>query len=1068
MFGKQLNGKCQLTLLSVILIVTSAGFAAVEVKTEHMNPADSRWNFKTIVGPSKSDIASDAQFWIVENQLATQGAKPEALSDGELPTNTDHLAEIVFLHNDSPDKGKILIDLGQAQKVSAFCTYSWHEYAPDDGSRGPQVYTLYGSKDDADHADPAKWTKIADVDTRPNTTGEKWNGQYGAVIKGQLGSYRYLLMVISPTASPKQANKQWTQTLFAEIDVHTDETLAKAGDAKALKLVKVTDVYVVFKTHLDIGYTHLVEDVIKKYRVDMMDNALKIIESGRSLPKNQRFAWTLPGWATSAILGPEQDPERKKRIEEAIKNGEIAFHALPATLYTESLDYEDLVRGLKYSVDVAKEYDIPVTIAGKMTDVPEHSWVLPTLLKHAGIEFMHIGCNYASSYPILPKLFWWEGPDGSRVLTAYTTGYGSGIIPPADWPAKNYLAMAMTNDNTGPPSPADVENIRKQAARDLPGVNIHFGTLDDFARAVLKEQPELEVVRGDTPDTWAHGLKSMPIATKLIRNTRPLGPALDIIDTQLNAWGVETDSIAEKQETAYEQSLLYSEHTWGMNGAYGGRDIWDLQEVKKTLSKHKLEHFLKSFDDHRAYAQQAGTIWSHEVSQRLSLLADSVKADGNSMVVYNALPWKRSGLVDIPGQNGGQMFVKDIPACGYKTVSLDVYNETEFSDKNTLETPFYTVKFDLDRGGISSLKYKKTGRELVDTNSEYALGQFMHERFSADNVMDFLNSYIRWEAGFGEDDFGKRGMPKDIKYAKIVPSDWTITTVKSDSRDIVTLTTGETKGLAKAYRLTFSFSRNEPSVEVKWTVDTNTPKKTPEGGWLCMPLALDAPEFTVGRSGGPIDPSKDIIPGSGRNLLTVMSGVSVQGADGTGMGVCPLDSPLVSLGIPGLYQYSLDYIPTEPVVFVNLYNNEWNTNFPLWIEGSWSERVKIWPITNKNVTEDLAVKSWESRMPLLAAKATGNKGMLPKSRRGLSLSRKGVLVTAFGKDPYGEEGTLLRVWEQAGKSGKITVTLPKGIKVSKATAVNLRGESTGKTIKVSGGKLKFNLGAYAPASYILQ
>jgi alpha-mannosidase len=414
------------------------------------------------------------------------------------------------------------------------------------------------------------------------------------------------------------------------------------------------------------------------------------------------------------------------------------------------------------------------------------------------------------------------------------------------------------------------------------------------------------------------------------------------------------------------------------------------------------------------------------------------------------------------------VFVKDVPACGYKTVSIDKYNETKSSDKNTLDTPFYTVEFDLERGGISSLVNKKTGKELVDTNSEFVLGQFMHERFSVDNWMGYLNAYIRWEAGFGLHDFGKPGMSEDIKYAKVVPSDWTISIVNSDSRDVVTLTAGDTKGLAKAFSMAFTFPRNAPSVEVEWTVDTKTPKKTPEGGWLCMPFALEDPTFTVGRSGGPIDPAKDIIPGANRNLLAVMSGVSVKGSDGSGMGVCPLDSPLVSLGIPGIYQYSLDYVPTEPVVFINLYNNEWNTNFPLWIEGSWSERVKVWPIGKGSVTEDLAVQSWEARMPLLAAQATGKKGTLPKSRQGLSLSRKGVLVTAFGKDPYGAEGTLLRVWEQAGKSGKITAKLPKGMKVSKATPVNLRGEISGKAIKVSFGKLKFNLGKYAPASFILE
>jgi len=79
-----------------------------------------------------------------------------------------------------------------------------------------------------------------------------------------------------------------------------------------------------------------------------------------------------------------------------------------------------------------------------------------------------------------------------------------------------------------------------------------------------------------------------------------------------------------------------------------------------------------------------------------------------------------------------------------------------------------------------------------------------------------------------------------------------------------------------------------------------------------------------------------------------------------------------------------------------------------------------------------------------------------------------VIITAFGVDPDGNPGTLLRVWEQAGISGKLTVTLPKGMKVSKATPVNLRGEKKGTMFVVKSGKLSFDLDAYAPASFILE
>jgi alpha-mannosidase len=100
-----------------------------------------------------------------------------------------------------------------------------------------------------------------------------------------------------------------------------------------------------------------------------------------------------------------------------------------------------------------------------------------------------------------------------------------------------YLAMEMTGDNHGPPSVVEVERLRQQAARSLPGVQVRFGTLDDFARAVMAENPELPLVRADMPDTWIHGWLSMPLEAKANRQCRALEPALDALDTQIRAWG---------------------------------------------------------------------------------------------------------------------------------------------------------------------------------------------------------------------------------------------------------------------------------------------------------------------------------------------------------------------------------------------------------------------------------------------------------------------------------------------------------------------------------------------------
>lgn len=858
-------------------------------------------------------------------------------------------------------------------------------------------------------------------------------------------------------------------------------SLAMSASPASAKPGKVTDVWVVIKSHFDLGFTDQAENVFERYRVEMMEKSLAIMDQNRLLAENKRFIWTVPGWPLAEqILGPKQDPKRKIRIEQAIREGAIAVHALSSTTHTESLDLENLVRSFSYSNRISRDYGLPLPIAAKMTDVPSHSWVMPTLLAHAGVKFLHIGCNPASQYPRLPHLFWWQGADGSRVLCGYTHNYGSGLTPPTDWPTKNFLAMIMAGDNHGPPGPEEVENMRKQFESTMPGVNIHFGTLDDFTKAVLSENPDLPIVRGDMPDTWIHGLLANPAATRSARNTQPLEPALDALDTQLRLWKLVPPPLAARLAKAYEQSLLYGEHTWGMNAEFGPRseygDDWKkwLAEMEKEAipadgdytkiplgSKRK---WMQSYQDHRDYALTAEKIVNAELDTRIAMLAKNVKTKPGSVLVYNPLPWKRSAIVSIDGK---QHFAKDVPASGYLTIEDRVVKSNQ-SDSTKLETPFFKATFDLERGGISSLIEKSTGRELADKSSPYALGQFLHERFSTHEVNDrFIKKYALMQEGWALRDFGKPGMPgaDQIPYLTTTPGNWKIRIQKSTIADHVTLTSADPKGLAVGLQLNFTFPKHAAWMEVEWQISEKTANKHAEGGWLCFPFAVNEPRFTVGRLGAPINPAEDIIPGSNRHLMAVASGVAITDSDTSGVALCPIDSPLVSLDKPGLWWWTLDFIPKRPTVFVNLYNNMWNTNFPLWQEGSWSERVRIWPVAkNTNTATDLAVQSWEARVPLLATMTAG-KGTLPDQQSGITVSRPGVLVTAFGENPDGK-GTILRVWDQTGESAELTITLP-GSYLS-ATPVDLRGENPGKPVPIRLNELKIELPAFAPRSFRLE
>jgi len=209
----------------------------------------------------------------------------------------------------------------------------------------------------------------------------------------------------------------------------------------------------------------------------------------------------------------------------------------------------------------------------------------------------------------------------------------------------------------------------------------------------------------------------------------------------------------------------------------------------------------------------------------------------------------------------------------------------------------------------------------------------------------------------------------------------------------------------------------------------------------------------------------DIVPGANRHMLAINTGLTVTDPLGRGLGICPLDHFLVSLDRPGCWKYSKDFVPRKPIVFLNLFNNLWSTNFRLWNEGTWTSRVRVWAVDRYDAESALVRPALEARHPLLAAAAAGPAGKLAAVQSGLEVDRPGVLVTAFGANGDGP-GTLVRLWEHAGQSGPCMVRLPKGIDVASVQPVDLRGQPAGLPLTVKDHAFTAPLRAFAPLSVV--
>ena len=272
------------------------------------------------------------------------------------------------------------------------------------------------------------------------------------------------------------------------------------------------NIHLIFKTHLDVGFTDYASVVVHNYFKKYIPAALRVAHELRESGSPERFIWTTGSWLIYEYLEQANQAERKE-MEDAILAGDIAWHALPFTTHTELMDAELFRFGLSLSKSLDSRFG-KHTIAAKMTDVPGHTRAIIPLLAEAGVLFLHMGVNPGSTVPNVPGLFRWQDPGGAEVIVMYESGYGSAFeIPGLD----DSLAFGHTMDNMGPQSTAQVIDVYNEIRGRFPGAKIFASTLSDFARKLETVRETLPIITNEIGDTWIHGVGSDPIKVSRFR-----------------------------------------------------------------------------------------------------------------------------------------------------------------------------------------------------------------------------------------------------------------------------------------------------------------------------------------------------------------------------------------------------------------------------------------------------------------------------------------------------------------------------------------------------------------------
>ena len=772
---------------------------------------------------------------------------------------------------------------------------------------------------------------------------------------------------------------------------------------------------IVFKTHVDLGFTDLTGNVIKKYTNVMLPATAQVCEETQKLGIGRHFIWTVPSFIMKHFLDPEHvKSDILRKAESLASSGQLVWHALPFTTHTEFCGLEEYIRGLMISGKISAVYD-KWPISAKMTDVPGHAWMLPSVLYKAGIKFLHIGSNISVSAPDVPRLFWWEGPDGNRVLTFYSMGdYGTPLIPPEDWAYPVWLSLMHTGDNQGPQKSDYIEDLFKRIDEEHPHIDPVIGTMDDFYNELIKYPLDIPVIRKDLADAWNYGTGSYPKETAMLRELRGNITELEKLSSFGKSLGfIRDDKFNEAQELiadAYENCLLFGEHTWGI----------DVKTALNFFRQYEKSEFIKqkcmpgSIQAEDSWNEQRERCYSsiNMITSALSLLADNEKADKE--LVFNGLGWQREGL----------------PAFGYEVRDVKqkskIFNhEIKYdTSKGFIENKWYRLDVDPDTGSISRLFEKSINKDWVDRTDIHGFGQYRYDIYGLDDITDFLRTYSYHYFDWSVNDLGRMYYPKQ-KHLTYLSNRFEITSEQGE--DYVTLImssktiddSADKYGNARNIITKITLYKSEPVIDICYELSYKEETPFVEAGHFVFPVKLDRADIALNKFGCVIDVGSDIQKGANNALYCIENFIDVSNGN-YGIAFIPRHAHLVSAGDQNILKYKNTYEEVKPTLFFNAFNNAYGTNFPQWMSGSYTYEFRIIPHNGDWKQGDIYRKAIEYMIPVIKIPAPC---AAEHERAGWFDGMEGMAILAFKKAEK-DDGFILRLHDITGERNISTITFP--------------------------------------------
>ncbi len=747
-------------------------------------------------------------------------------------------------------------------------------------------------------------------------------------------------------------------------------------------------------------------------------------------------------------------------------------------------DGESLVRQILVGKRWFKQnYGVDTRI-GWNPDSFGYTWQLPQIYKKSGIDYFvtqKMAWNDTNQMPF--KFFWWESPDGSKVLSYFPHDYGNDNLNPVrlarDFTIAQRLATGLptlmdlygVGDHGGGPTRAVLDEGSHWSAPDHITPKIEFGTAQSYFTALEKQ------IAPDSP-VWDY--------QSIAKGYTPPPPVAGKVN--IPTWkselyfeyhrGVMTTQAHHKQNMREAEERMLDTEKWASFAWLSGRE-YPAKELTEDWKKVLFNQFHdlaagSGIGDIYKDAQRDYDVvrWStNEISSAaFESVIDQIDThlkrlnNAQSVVVFNPLGWQRDGTVHlsipVEGEQEGRTFlvignneianvdhlnwnstahraeidfrVHHLPAMGYATYHIGP--ATEVAAKQAVVPPM---------------------SQFGSSKSVLAL-QNRSVKLDVDAVTGCITSLIESKSETEQIDRGKCGnqlqffkdTPKDYDAWNVDPGTFDVSPMTIDKADSVELVGSDTIRITRHWQnskflqmIRLDGDQIDIDNEIDWHESHVLLK-------AAFPLAASGPFATYEIPYGTIDRPTTRNNSWEKAQFEVealrWADLSGPGADGKIHGLSVLNQTKYGYDAVGnTLRLTLLRSPKWPDAEADMGHHHFH--YALYPHaGTWKEALTV-------------RKGYEYNYPLTAVVTTAHPGTLPPSHSFASVSPENVVLTAV-KKAEDANGLIFRVYEWAGKETTAEFHVPPG--ATSATVTNLMETPEGAPLAVTGDVVKAPIHPY--------